>query len=285
MNKKIIIIGSDHNGTSQKKLIIKSLKKNFTVIDIGNYDENYKIDYNVVASQLGNIMNVDISKFKGILLCGTGVGVNIVVNKFSSIRSVLAHSILVAKKSREHNDTNVICLGTWVNDVKTNLKIIENWLGTSFGYDRHVKRISKINSDFGLKYNVAFLNGVFDILHPGHLDLINFAKDISKKVIIGINSDKSTKKIKGNKRPINNEENRKQTLLNLANVDEVIIFKEVTPSKLIKMVKPDLIVRGDDYKENLVRKRDNINKNIDIKILKKTKNYSTTKLINLIKKN
>ena len=80
--KKIIVIGCDHNGTQQKYEIIKHLKKkSFTVIDLGNYNEKIKTDYNDVAQQLGNIVNQDLKKNIGILICGTGVGVNIVVNK------------------------------------------------------------------------------------------------------------------------------------------------------------------------------------------------------------
>ena len=284
--KKIIVIGCDHNGTQQKYEIIKHLKKkSFTVIDLGNYSDKIKTDYNDVAQQLGNIVNQDLKKNRGILICGTGVGVNIVANKCNGIRSVLAHSKLVASKSREHNDSNVICLGSWVNGAEENIKIISSWLGTKFGEDRHVKRLAKIESQFNKKYKLGFLNGVFDIIHPGHVDLINFATNICDRLVIAINSDISTRKIKGKNRPINNENDRKKTLMSFAKVDEVLIFNEISPTKIINKIKPNVIIRGDDFNEKQVRQRDKINKNIDIKIFKKKPGYSTTKIISSAKRN
>ena len=283
--KKIIIIGSDHNGTEQKIKIINVLKKkNFIVIDVGNFNAENKVDYNEIAQQLGIIVNQDLKNFIGVLICGTGVGVNIVANKCKGIRSVLAHSMLVAEKSREHNDSNVICLGSWVNDIDSNLKIISSWLGTKFGNDRHIKRVSKINSEFDGKYNVGFLNGVFDIIHPGHIELIKFARGICHKLVIAINSDISTRKIKGKLRPINNEQDRKNTLLSFEGVEEVVIFEQISPSTIIKKIRPDVIIRGDDYNEEQVRIRDKINKKINIKIFKKKIGFSTTKLISSLKK-
>lgn len=284
--KKIIIIGSDHNGTNQKVEITKFLKnRGYIVIDIGNYNENIKTDYNDIAHQLGSIVNQDLKKIIGILICGTGVGVNIVANKCKGIRSVLAHSILVASKSREHNDSNVISLGSWVNNVEENIKILSAWLGTKFGEDRHIKRIAKIESEFNKKYKLGFLNGVFDIIHPGHVELINFAGDICDKLVIGINSDISTRKIKGKNRPINNEIDRKNTLMSFNYVNEVLIFNEKSPTKIINKIKPNVIIRGDDFSEKQVRARDKINKKIEIKIYKKKPGYSTTNIISSVKKN
>ena len=284
--KKIIIIGSDHNGTNQKVGITKFLKnRGYIVIDIGNYNENIKTDYNDIAHQLGSIVNQDLKKIIGILICGTGVGVNIVANKCKGIRSVLAHSILVASKSREHNDSNIISLGSWVNSVEENIKIVSAWLGTNFGQDRHIKRIAKIESEFNKKYKLGFLNGVFDIIHPGHVELIKFAGDICDKLVIGINSDISTRKIKGRNRPINNERDRKNTLMSFNYVNEVLIFNEKSPTKIINKIKPDVIIRGDDFNKKQVRIRDKINKKIEIKIFKKKPGYSTTNIISSVKKN
>ena len=284
--KKIIIIGSDHNGTSQKVEITKYLKnRGYVVIDIGNYNQKIKTDYNDIAHQLGSIVNQDLKKIMGILICGTGVGVNIVANKCKGIRSVLAHSILVASKSREHNDSNVISLGSWINNVEENIKILSAWLGTKFGEDRHIKRVAKIESEFNKKYKLGFLNGVFDIIHPGHVELIKFAGDICDKLVIGINSDTSTRKIKGKNRPINNEIDRKNTLMSFNYVNEVLIFNEKSPTKIINKIKPNVIIRGDDFSEKQVRVRDKINKKIEIKIYKKKPGYSTTNIISSVKKN
>ena len=86
-------------------------------------------------------------------------------------------------------------------------------LKTKFGYGRHIKRVEKIEKNKNLE-KIIFTNGVFDILHSGHIELLKFAKSLGKKLIVGINSDKSVKVIKGKNRPINNQEDRKKILYN-----------------------------------------------------------------------
>lgn len=98
----------------------------------------------------------------------------------------------------------------------------------------------------------VFANGCFDLLHTGHVNLLNFAKSLGDYLIVGLNSDLSVKSIKGSARPINNEKDRKFLLENLKCVDEVVIFNESTPLELIKNIKPDIIVKGGDYKEQNV---------------------------------
>lgn len=278
--KKILVIGCDHNGLKQKDFIKKILKKKFSLIDVGCYVENEKIDYNDPANILSKIVSENQGS-KGILLCGTGVGMSIVSNKRNNVRSVLAHSEVVAKKSREHNDTNVICLGCWINNESKNLKIIDSWLNTNFAEGRHVKRVEKIDNRLK-KYEIGFVNGVFDILHSGHIELLKFAKSLVTKLVVGINSDFSTKRIKGKNRPINNELDRKFALDSISYVDEVVIFKETKPTKLISDIKPNVIIRGSDFSQKQVRIRDKIPENIDIKIFQKKTGYSTTKIINHI---
>jgi len=94
---------------------------------------------------------------------------------------------------------------------------------------------------------IVFTNGCFDILHKGHLDILKKSKDLGSKLIVGLNSDASVKRLKGKKRPYNNQDIRKKNLLELNCVDDVIIFEEDTPYELIKKVKPDLITKGGDY--------------------------------------
>lgn len=97
---------------------------------------------------------------------------------------------------------------------------------------------------------IVFTNGCFDILHPGHIDLLERAKSLGTKLIVGINSDRSVKSIKGIDRPYFNQDERKSILLGLKSVDEVIIFEELTPEKLIKQIEPDVLVKGGDWAEN-----------------------------------
>lgn len=95
---------------------------------------------------------------------------------------------------------------------------------------------------------VVFTNGCFDILHPGHIDLLESAKTLGTKLIVGINSDASVKKIKGEPRPFLNQNDRKSILSGLSSVDEVIIFDEPTPQAIIEKIKPDILVKGGDWK-------------------------------------
>jgi D-beta-D-heptose 7-phosphate kinase/D-beta-D-heptose 1-phosphate adenosyltransferase len=103
-----------------------------------------------------------------------------------------------------------------------------------------------------VKSKIIFTNGVFDILHEGHLSLLKYAKSLGKRLVVAINSDKSVKKIKGNNRPINNVNIRKRQLEILPWVDEVVVFNEKTPLNVICKIQPDIIVKGNDYKKNKV---------------------------------
>jgi D-sedoheptulose 7-phosphate isomerase len=108
---------------------------------------------------------------------------------------------------------------------------------------------------------VVFTNGCFDILHPGHIDLLERAKALGSKLIVGINSDESVRGIKGGDRPFLNQEERKLILLGLRSVDEVVIFDELTPENIIKKIKPDVLVKGGDWSENEIIGADFVREN------------------------
>lgn len=94
----------------------------------------------------------------------------------------------------------------------------------------------------------VFTNGCFDIIHAGHVDMLERARALGTELVVGINSDSSVRKIKGADRPIQDQAARKAVLLGLSSVDEVLIFDELTPEHLIKDVKPDILVKGGDWK-------------------------------------
>jgi D-beta-D-heptose 7-phosphate kinase/D-beta-D-heptose 1-phosphate adenosyltransferase len=96
---------------------------------------------------------------------------------------------------------------------------------------------------------VAFTNGVFDLLHPGHVDLLVAARDTADALIVGINSDASVRRLKGPDRPIRTEAERAYVLAALEAVDRVVVFTEDTPLELVKLLEPDVIVKGGDYTE------------------------------------
>tara|TARA_B100001123_G_scaffold437566_2_gene570067 strand:- start:12787 stop:13179 length:393 start_codon:yes stop_codon:yes gene_type:complete len=120
-----------------------------------------------------------------------------------------------------------------------------------------------------------FTNGCFDILHRGHIELLRFCSTLGDRIILGLNSDDSIRRIKGSHRPINNQDDRAELLRALRYVDEVIIFDEDTPYSLIKQLKPDIIVKGGDYKHSEVIGND-IAK---VVIFNYINEYSTTKII------
>jgi len=125
-------------------------------------------------------------------------------------------------------------------------------------------------------FKTVFTNGCFDILHKGHLEYLKQSKQLGKKLVVGINSDESIKRLKGVNRPINSCADRKFMLEQLSFVDEVVVFDEDTPYNLIKELKPDIITKGGDYKpENVVG-----NDLAEVVILPFLSGYSTTNIIN-----
>jgi len=101
-------------------------------------------------------------------------------------------------------------------------------------------------------FKVGFTNGCFDLLHPGHVSLLSQARAACDRLIVGLNSDSSVKRLKGEERPIQNETARSTVLASMESVDAVVMFDEDTPIKLIKAVKPDALIKGADYKVSQV---------------------------------
>lgn len=101
---------------------------------------------------------------------------------------------------------------------------------------------------------IVFTNGCFDILHPGHVDYLSQARDLGDFLVLGLNTDNSVRQLnKAPNRPINNEQARAMVLAGLASVDALVLFDEATPYELISYLKPNVLVKGDDYAvENIV---------------------------------
>jgi rfaE bifunctional protein nucleotidyltransferase chain/domain len=127
---------------------------------------------------------------------------------------------------------------------------------------------------------IVFTNGCFDIIHRGHVEYLNKAKKLGDVLIVGINSDSSIKKIKGNKRPIVPLYSRAYVLDNLKAVDFVVPFDEETPIELIKIIKPDVHVKGGDYREEDLPEAEIVKSyGGKIKIIPLIEGFSTTKII------
>ena len=130
----------------------------------------------------------------------------------------------------------------------------------------------------------VFTNGCFDILHSGHVQYLNEARALGDKLIIGLNSDASVRRLKGAQRPVNREEDRKFVLENLKSVDEVIIFNEDTPLSLIEKVVPDVLVKGGDWKvEDIVGHELVLSNGGVVQSLSFKSGYSTTTVLEKIK--
>ena len=136
-----------------------------------------------------------------------------------------------------------------------------------------------------LSKTIVFTNGVFDILHAGHISSFLEAAQYGDYLIVGLNSDTSVKGLKGNDRPINNEQSRAVLLSALAMIDAVIIFSDPTPLELIKAIKPDVLVKGGDYKiEDIAGAKEVIAWGGKVIINPIIEGFSTTSIINKIQK-
>lgn len=99
---------------------------------------------------------------------------------------------------------------------------------------------------------IVFTNGCFDIIHAGHVQYLQKAKELGDILVVGLNSDASVRKLKGTDRPINNQTNRAIVLAGMQSVDYVVIFEEDTPYNLINELQPDVLVKGGDWKEDSI---------------------------------
>ncbi len=133
---------------------------------------------------------------------------------------------------------------------------------------------------------IVFTNGCFDILHPGHVYYLNKARSLGDILVVGLNSDESVKKLnKGKERPIHPQDKRAQVLASLLSVDYICIFDENTPLELIKIVKPNILVKGGDYTIDKIIGADFVLQNGGrVEIIPLLEGYSTTSIINRLNK-
>jgi D-glycero-beta-D-manno-heptose 1-phosphate adenylyltransferase len=130
---------------------------------------------------------------------------------------------------------------------------------------------------------IAFTNGVFDILHSGHIAVLAKAASFADVLIVGINSDASVKRLKGSSRPVNDEQSRALLIASLIMVDAVVIFEEDTPLELINVIMPDVLVKGGDYTiEAIVGAQEVIAAGGKVEIFPLEEGFSTTGIIKRI---
>lgn len=132
--------------------------------------------------------------------------------------------------------------------------------------------------------SIVFTNGVFDILHPGHIFSLSQAAKEADLLIVGVNSDDSVKKLKGSTRPVNGQDSRALLIASLLMVDAVVIFEEDTPLDLINLIKPDVLVKGGDYTiEQIVGAKEVISNKGRVVINPIIEGYSTTRIIDKLR--
>lgn len=144
---------------------------------------------------------------------------------------------------------------------------------------RALKKFVEAAREEGKK--IVFTNGCFDILHAGHVSVLEFSRSKGDVLVVGLNSDASVRRLKGPTRPVNTQADRALVLAGLESVSAVSIFEEDTPYNLIKIVRPDVLVKGGDYKTDEIVGREFAKKVVRFPLLK---GRSTTNIINKVSK-
>ena len=138
----------------------------------------------------------------------------------------------------------------------------------------------RFNERFRQSNRIVFTNGCFDLLHRGHIYYLARARELGDLLVIGLNSDSSVSRLKGPGRPVNHEQARAEVLGALAMVDYIIIFEDDTPLTLINALRPDILVKGGDYKrEEIVGYKEVISWGGEVIIIPTLEGYSTTSMI------
>ncbi len=140
----MLAIGADHGGVHLKAVVIRALERHrIPFVDVGTNGEA-SVDYPDFAAKVASgVANGDFDR--GILICGTGIGMSIAANKFYGVRAALCHNTYTARMSRAHNDANILVLGERVTGVGVAEEIINVWLETDFEGGRHARRVEKIH--------------------------------------------------------------------------------------------------------------------------------------------
>ncbi|HEC1775274.1 D-glycero-beta-D-manno-heptose-7-phosphate kinase [Campylobacter sp. LMG 7929] len=201
----------------------------------------------------------------------TGAGDSVI----AMLAYALALKVDIVKACELANDAAAVVVAK-VGSVSVSLEEIKNLKKASFEDKiKSKEELVKLLQD----QKVVFTNGCFDVMHYGHIKYLEKAKKLGDILVVGLNSDESVKRLKGNSRPINLEFQRACMLASMYFVDYVVIFDEDTPYELIEFLKPDVLVKGDDYKDkevvgsNLVKK---------VELIDFEDGFSTTNIINRI---
>ena len=142
------------------------------------------------------------------------------------------------------------------------------------------KAVELFEPTFRINKNMVFTNGCFDVLHRGHIYYLSRARELGDLLVVGLNTDGSVSKLKGPGRPVNDQQARAEVLGALAFVDYIILFSEETPLKLISTLKPDILIKGGDYrKEDIVGYKEIISMGGRVETIPLLEGYSTSSIL------
>ncbi len=295
-NKKVLVdpIGDDYSKYNGAYLLTPNKKEAEIASGIKIKDDNSLVE---VLKKLKDVANLDISL---ITLSEDGIAI---YDEKLVMRPTVAREVYDVTGA---GDTVIASLGYYLacgNDIVTSLEFANLAAGVVVGklgsatatideiehyrssinkgsIESHIKSFDELKIQVQrlkkLGKKIVFTNGCFDILHRGHVSYLDVAKSYGDVLILGLNSDASVKALKGESRPINNEEDRGFVLSALESVDFVCVFSDDTPYELIKMVEPDILVKGGDYEGKVVVGSD-IAK--EVKLVQFIDGKSTTKTI------
>ena len=266
-------VGSEREISSKAKSLIKSLNLGALLVTRGSEGmtlfkkEKNKIDRSNFPTQAKEVFDV------------SGAGDTVI----ASLAAALSAGFDISSAVKLANVAAGIVVGksgtatAYLSEIEPHFA--DDDLVFSLGEVKKYSSILKKNNK-----KVVFTNGCFDILHAGHVHYLEQAKKMGDELVVGLNSDSSVKALKGKKRPINNLQHRAKVLSSLRCVDKIVSFEDETPIKLIKAIKPDVLVKGGDYKvKDVVGHKDVGSWGGKVKIIPMVPGLSTTNIIKKMK--
>jgi len=262
-------VNSEPEITKKGKDLIKSLNLNSLLITRGSEGMT------LLDKRNGKIIREDFPTEARDVFDVSGAGDTVI----ASIAAGLAGGLSLSESIRLANLAAGIVVGKSGTATVNQAELVP-YLGLSESYVsfNEVKVYSKDLHERGKK--IVFTNGCFDILHAGHVEYLEAAKELGDKLIVAINTDRSVRKLKGSSRPVNTLAHRAKVLASLQCIDKVVFFDEDTPIKLIKAIRPDVLVKGGDYKlKDIVGHKEVSQSGGSVVTIPLVKGLSTSKII------
>ena len=262
-------VNSEPEITKKGKDLIKSLNLNSLLITRGSEGMT------LLDKRNGKVIREDFPTEARDVFDVSGAGDTVI----ASIAAGLAGGFSLSESIRLANLAAGIVVGKSGTATVNQAELVP-YLGLSESYVsfNEVKVYSKDLHERGKK--IVFTNGCFDILHAGHVEYLEAAKELGDKLIVAINTDRSVRKLKGSSRPVNTLAHRAKVLASLQCIDKVVFFDEDTPIKLIKAIRPDVLVKGGDYKlKDIVGHKEVSQSGGSVVTIPLVKGLSTSKII------